>query len=108
LIEIIRSRATTEQIEQMLEELKFYIKVAVDIERHILAGGGEMHFYGEQALLEDGSQQQDIWAASFMPESRKIIYESIVNLRPKQNRSMEILDARIREQVASIIMEFLT
>jgi hypothetical protein len=43
-----------------------------------------------------------------MPESRKIIYESMVNLRPRQNRSMEILDAKIREQVASIIMEFLT
>lgn len=108
MIEIIRSRATPAQIEQMLEELKFYIKVAVDIERCVLAGGGEMHFYCEQALLQDGSQQKDIWAASFMPESRKIIYESMVNLRPRQNRSMEILDAKIREQVASIIMEFLT
>jgi Protein of unknown function (DUF5674) len=85
LINIIRSRATPEQIEQMLEELKFYIKVAVDLERRVLTGGGEMHFYCEQALLEDGSQQQDIWAASFMLESRKIIYESMVNLRPRQN-----------------------
>ncbi len=52
MIEIIRVRATPEQIEQMLQELKFYIKVAVDIEHRILAGGGEMHFYCEQALLE--------------------------------------------------------
>ncbi|WP_242045418.1 DUF5674 family protein [Anabaena catenula] len=77
MIKIIRSRATPEQIEKMLEELKFYIKVAVDLERRVLAGGGEMHFYCEQTLLEDGNQQQDIWAASFMRESRKIIYESI-------------------------------
>ena len=107
MIEIIRVRATPKQIEQMLQELKFYIKVAVDLERHILAGGGEMHFYCEQALLEDGSLQQDIWAASFRPDNKQIIYESMVNLRPRQNRSMEILDVKIRKQVAAIIMEFL-
>jgi hypothetical protein len=107
LIEIIKVRATPEQIKQMLQELKFYIKVAVDLERQILAGGGEMHFYCEQALLEDGSSQQDIWAASFRPDNKQIIYESMVNLRPRQNRSMEILDVKIREQVAAIIMEFL-
>ncbi|AFZ60983.1 DUF5674 family protein (plasmid) [Anabaena sp. PCC 7938] len=107
MIEIIRGRATPEQIEQMLQELKFYIKVAVDLERRVLAGGGEMHFYCEQALLEDGSLQQDIWAASFRPENKQIIYESMVNLRPRQNRSMEIQDAKIRKQVALIIMEFL-
>ncbi|MFM7405777.1 MAG: DUF5674 family protein [Cuspidothrix sp.] len=107
MITIISSRAAPEQIQQMLQELKFYIKVAVDLERHILAGGGEMHFYCEQVLLEHGSQQQDIWAASFRPDNKEIIFESMVNLRPRQNRSMEILDAKIREQVASIIMEFL-
>jgi hypothetical protein len=107
LIEIIRVRATPEQIEQMLLELKFYIKVAVDIKRRILAGGGEMHFYCEQVLLEDGSQQEDIWAASFRPDTQLIIYESMVNLRPRQNRSMEIMDVKIKEIVAEIIMEFL-
>ena len=107
MIKIIYSRATPEEIEQMLQELKFYIKVAVDLERYVLAGGSEMHFYSEQALLEDGSLQQDIWAASFRPDNKQIIYESMVNLRPRQNRSMEILDAKIREQVATIIMEFL-
>lgn len=32
MIEIIRVRATPEQIKQMLQELKFYIKVAVDVD----------------------------------------------------------------------------
>ncbi|MDF5731482.1 MAG: DUF5674 family protein [Rhizonema sp. PD38] len=104
---MIRVRATPEQIEQMLLELKFYIKVAVDIERRILAGGGEMHFYCEQVLLENGSQQEDIRSRRFRPDTQRIIYESMVNLRPRQNRSMEIIDVKIREIVAEIIMEFL-
>jgi hypothetical protein len=81
LIEIIRSRATLEQIEHMLEVYKFYIKVAVDVKYRVLAGGGEMHYDSEQALLEDGSQQ--------------IIFGLLAS------------DPTIREEVAKIIIEFL-
>jgi hypothetical protein len=107
LIIIIEQRATTEQMEQMLQEHKFYIKVVVDIERCILAGGGEMHYDREQALLDYGSRQQDIWAAAYIPSTGRMTFDSMVNLRPRQNRSMEILDATIRERVAQMIMEFL-
>ncbi len=63
LILIIGTRATPEQMEQMLQEHKFYIKVVVDIELHLLAGGGEMHYDEEKVLLDNGSRQQDIWGA---------------------------------------------
>jgi Protein of unknown function (DUF5674) len=107
LILIINTRATHLQITQMLQEHKFYIKVVVDIELHILAGGGEMHYDEEKVLLDNGSRQQDIWGAGFMPSNQNIRYDSMINLRQSQNRSMEILDATIRERVAQIIMEFL-
>ncbi|MCC2692868.1 DUF5674 family protein [Nodularia sp. LEGE 04288] len=107
MILLLRDRATDEQLEQMLQQHKFYIKTAVDIERRVLAGGGDLHADCEEKLLDDGSRQQDIWAASFMPVTGKITYESMVNLRPRQNRSMELLDPNIRERVAQIIMEFL-
>ena len=38
---IIRNRASQEQVREMLEGLETYIKLAVDAERDILAGGGE-------------------------------------------------------------------
>jgi Protein of unknown function (DUF5674) len=104
---LLRSPATSEQIEQMLEEHKFYIKVAVDIEHWVLVGGGDMHADCEEMLLDDGSRQENIWGAGFMPITRKITYDSIVNLRPRQNRSMEILDSNIREAVAQLIIEFI-
>ncbi|MBD2512269.1 hypothetical protein H6G91_34490 [Nostoc muscorum FACHB-395] len=107
MILLLRERATPEQLEQMLQEHKFYIKTAVDIERRVLVGGGDLHYDCEQALLGDGSRQKTIWAASFMPVTQKMIFESIVNLRPRQNKSMEILDSNIREGVAQIIIEFL-
>jgi hypothetical protein len=56
-----------------------------------------MHSDCETILLENGSQQQDVWGASWNPISQEIFYESMVNLRPRQNRSMEILDPAIRK-----------
>lgn len=105
MILLLRQSATPEQLELLLQQHKFYIKAAVDIERRILVGG--LHADCEEKLLDDGSRQQNIWAASFMLITGKIIYESMVNLRPRQNRSMEILDSNIRERVAQIIIEFL-
>ena len=91
----------------MLQANRFYIKTVVDIHHQILAGGGEMHSDCEVVLLNNGSQQKDIWGASWNPISQELFYESMVNLRPRQNRSMEILDPSIREQVKQIIHRLL-
>jgi Protein of unknown function (DUF5674) len=106
-IHILEEPATPTQIAQMLQANRFYIKTVVDIRQQILAGGGEMHSDCEIMLLDRGNQQVDIWGASWNPISQEIFYESIVNLRPRQNRSMEILDPSIREQVKQIIHKLL-
>jgi hypothetical protein len=103
LIYILQAPATSDQIEGMLQANRFYIKTVVDIRLQILAGGGEMHSDCEAILLDRGSQQGDFWGASWNPISQEIFCESMVNLRPRQNRSMEILDPSIREQVQRII-----
>ncbi len=107
LILLIRGRATVQQIDVMLAEHRFYIKLAVDVDRLILAGGGEMHFDCEQMLLNDGSRQEHIWGAGLMSETQKITYDSLINIRSRQNRSMEILDPAIRQQVDQVIYELL-
>lgn len=108
LILTIRERATQEQVESMVQTLKIYIKVAVDIEKGILAGGGERHAQCEAALLEDGSRQRDIWGADWTPFDQSIAFESIINIRPSQNnRSMLIQDPGIRERVTKITQELI-
>ena len=61
MILIIRSRASKQQVEEMLQALVGYIKLAVDIKRGVLAGGGILHADCESLLLDDGSKQEDIW-----------------------------------------------
>jgi hypothetical protein len=102
-IHIVRQRATEKEINEMLEELKTYIKVAVDVERDILAGGGEYHADCEEVLLEDGSRQEDIWGADWYPEHRKVEFGALINIRPRQgNRSMEIEDPKLRDRIETI------
>lgn len=107
MILLIRDRATEEQVEEMLEELGVYIKVAVDIERRILAGGGYLHADCEAELLDDSSRQEAIWGANWSPFTQDTVYESLINIRPRQNRSMEVLDAGIREQITQVIQQLL-
>jgi hypothetical protein len=107
IIHVLTRPATREQIMDMIQANRFYIKTVVDVRQQILAGGGAMHSDCEAILLERDSQQQNVWGASWNPISREIVYESMVNLRPRQNRSMQILSLSIREQVQQVIYDLL-
>jgi hypothetical protein len=108
MIHILRSRATPEQMQQMLESLGIYLKLAVDVEQNILAGGGELHYECEEALLEAGSNQSNLWGANWYPNKQRIEYESLINIRPRDNnRSMEVQDYQIREKIKEIVQHLL-
>jgi len=108
MIHCLRSRATRQQLEEMLETLRVYVKVAVDIRQGILAGGGVLHADCEAVLLDEGSRQEDIWGADWVPETQQIQYEALINIRPRQNNpSMVILDPSIRDRVGEIMQGLL-
>lgn len=96
------------KIDEILDNNPIYVKLAVDIERGILAGGGELHADCEAVLLENGSQQKDIWGADWYPTTKEVGYDSLINIRPSQNnRSMVIQDPFIREKIDKIVRYFL-
>ncbi|NWF91764.1 MAG: hypothetical protein HXY46_02520 [Syntrophaceae bacterium] len=107
-IHIIRQRATEEEIHEMLEELETYIKLVVDVERGILAGGGEYHVDCEEVLLEDGSRQEDLWGVDWYPESKRVEFIALINIRPRQgNRGMEVEDPKLRTKIETIVRRLL-
>jgi hypothetical protein len=108
MIHLLRSRASRQQLEQMLETLGVYLKLAVDIHRGTAAGGGALHADCEAVLLEDGSRQEDIWGADWIPSTQQIRYEALINIRPRQNNpSMTILDQSICHRVAEVVRNVL-
>ncbi|MGH7322739.1 MAG: DUF5674 family protein [Candidatus Rokuibacteriota bacterium] len=105
---VIREPAAAGEIAEMLAELGLFIKLAVDVARDLLAGGGALHADCEQALLEDGSRQEDVWGADWYPDIREVGFESLINVRPAQaNTRLEIQSPEVRRSVELIVRRLL-
>lgn len=101
---IIREKANEETLKKIADDLDGYVKVVVDLKRKILAGGGKLHVDGEKLLLQDGSEQSDLWGAGIDLETGEVDFDSMINLRPGQgNSSREVLDKDVRNQIGIII-----
>jgi hypothetical protein len=108
MIHLLREIVTPTQIQEMLEEYENMIKIVVDIRHRFLAGGGEMHSDCESVLLENGSEQDDLWGANWYPNEQRVEFESLINIRPRLgNRNILIQDENLRKQVESVTLEIL-
>lgn len=108
MIHLLKEKTTSSQIQDMLQEYENMIKIVVDIRRRFLSGGGEMHVDCVSVLLEDGSEQDDLWGANWYPSEQRIEFESLINIRPRLgNRNILIQDENLRKQVESITIEIL-
>lgn len=104
-IHLLSGPARADQVVDMLSAKGDYIKVAVDIERGVLAGGGVMHADCQRTLLDDGSRQEDVWGASWYPKSQTTAFESLINIRPDAgNRTLEVNDPGIRTRIESVTL----
>lgn len=106
---IIRDRkATQKELDKMSYELGNYVKVVVDIEKCILAGGGGMHYDEEQLLLEYGCEQKNLWGGGVDFFTKEVDYNSMINIRPTANNpSRDILSDEIRKKFKKILEEIL-
>lgn len=108
MIHLLKEKAVDAQVRDMLQEYGAMIKIVVDIRRRVLSGGGEMHADCESTLLDDGSEQDDLWGANWYPNEQRIEFESLTNIRPRLgNRSILIQDENLRGQVEAITHEIL-
>ena len=103
-IKIIKEKIPKIELEELA--LEFYVEMVkgvVDIEREIIALGGEWHIDANQVLIVDGSLQKNIWGFNIYLNGR-IEYISLINIRPLQNnRNLEVEDPSIREKMNAII-----
>ena len=108
MIHLLKDKATSTQVQEMLQEYENMIKIVVDIRRRFLSGGGEMHSDCESILLENDSDQDDLWGANWYPNEQRIEFESLINIRPRLgNRNILIQDENLRKQVEAVTREIL-
>lgn len=105
-IVVVSSRIDPGVLAQLVGRFEDMVKYVVDIERKVVAVGGELHADAEEVLLESGSHQSDIWGANYYPgrgADECIEFTSLINIRPSQgNRSMVIEDSGIRELIREL------
>ena len=88
------------------------IKAVVDINREVIAVDSPMHYDCEQLLLENGSNQQDLWGINLYLDSDNIDdlveFDSMINIRPTQNnRTRDVEDPGTREKIKQVVQKWL-
>ena len=98
---------TKEEIVKLREMFDVYIKTVIDVKRKICSAGADRHFDSEKILLDQGSNQEDLWGGGIDLETRIIDCNSMINIRPIQNNSSnEIQNAKIREEFENLTKYF--
>ena len=84
------------------------VKAVVDIAQEIMVVDAGLHADQEYLLLEEGSQQKDLWGINIFPDqfgkTEFIVFDSMINLRPSVgNRTRGVDDPTIQEAIRTIV-----
>lgn len=99
------------QLSDMAEKMySNLVKADVDISKKLIIIDMEMHADGEAYLLDNGSEQANLWGINLHPDkydtAEFIEFDSMINIRPRQNNpSRDVLDKDIQDQIRIIIEE---
>ena len=111
-IRVLAHSITRDELKRIArEQFGDFVKAVVDVERGIVALGGELHADAEAVLLESGSTQENLWGINFYPEKSQdewIEFHSMIKIRPSlDNRSWDVENPAMRAKIASVIETFI-
>lgn len=108
-IRIVRDNIQKAELKKIAAEWGGgFVKGVVDVEKSIMAIGGEFHADEEALLIErEESQRKNVWGVNLYPDREGeewIEFDSLINIRPSQgNRSMSVEDNHTRERIKKVI-----
>jgi len=84
------------------------VKGVVDLRLGLLVLDAELHADQEVFLLEQGSDQEDLWGINLYPDQFGtddfVEFDSMINIRPSQdNRSRYVENIQIREAIVRLV-----
>lgn len=112
-VEIIDKVISVDHLKEVAKQ-RFgdMVKAVVDIKKKIIVIGGELHADEEALLLDQGSDQEDLWGINiYVDEPREswIEFDSMINIRPSRgNRSRGIEDVEMRDKIIKIVDKLVT
>jgi hypothetical protein len=112
-VEIIRGKINKEYLKKFLDRpFKEVIKFVVDVEKEIIAFGGELHSDAQELLIEEGSDAKNLWGGNLylFENGKKILieYSALINIKPSQkNFSIDIKDKEIKEKIEKVLKKII-
>ncbi|MEO5572770.1 MAG: DUF5674 family protein [Bacteroidia bacterium] len=109
-IKIISTPIAFEEIKTMAEnQFGTMVKAVVDVEKDVMAVGGELHADEEAVLIANGSLQKNLWGINIYPDQTggdRIEFDSMINIRPYLgNRSRDVENHEVRNKIIQIIKQ---
>ena len=106
-IEIIEAPITRSRLRDIAAgQFGDFVKAVVDVERGLMAIGGDLHADEEATLLDAGSDHPNLWGINLYPDlppDQWVEFDSMINVRPSEsNRSREVENPLIREKILAI------
>ncbi|HAJ44834.1 MAG: hypothetical protein UV53_C0015G0012 [Candidatus Azambacteria bacterium GW2011_GWE1_42_9] len=102
-IKIVNDSISKNELRKIAEnQFGELVKAVIDIEKEIMAIGGDLHADEEKLLLEEGSKQENLWGVNLhinKSDNGFVEFDSMINVRPSQNnrsRSVENLEIQIK------------
>jgi len=113
-MQIVSEEISIEELKKMSEKMfNRIVKAVVDIEKEIMAVDAELHADEEHLLLEQDSQQKNLWGINIHPgkvgRDDWIEFDSMINLRPSWgNKTRGVDDPQIQRQIRTIVNKLVT
>jgi len=107
-MQIIKEKIAVDVLRRMVQKMfGNLVKAVVDIEKEIMAIDGELHADELAILLENGSEQKNLWGVNIYPNkigNDFIEFDSVINIRPYQeNRSRGVENEQIRKKIIEVV-----
>jgi hypothetical protein len=108
-MEIVRDNIALSKLQEMSKKMhRNIVKAVVDIKQEIMAVDVDLHVDAEAALLENESEQDNLWGINFHPsefgKDGFVEFDSMINIRPSVgNRTRGVENVQIREKIKKIV-----
>lgn len=106
---LIKTKTPLAELKQMAKAgFGSLVKAVIDIEKEIMVVDAELHSDQEKNLLENGSEQKNLWGINLYPDlyGQKdwIEFDSMVNIRPAfGNKTRGVDDLKIQQKIRKIV-----
>ena len=107
-MQIVKEKINISVLREMSKKMfGNLVKAVVDVEEGIVVIDGELHADELAVLIENGSEQKNLWGINIYPEKKGedfIEFNSVINIRPNQgNHSRGVEDEQEREKIVGVV-----